>query len=351
MTSVVEKLLTITAFRRLPFETLHQIAPLWHTREIAPGETLWVQGEPGGELALVGSGELSVIVNGQEIGMVREGEMIGEATAFSPKAVRSASLKAQVPTNVVTLGTDHLDSIRANQNELYAMLLDQALQSLVRRIRATDLRVAMLSKGVLDEKPVSESKGITRIWQGIKKRLPGRPAPVLLPLLWLQPNLTSREAGVYDGLQAAFVPEAISEGQVLFNEGEEGQSGYLLAEGVVDVVRNVRGRRADVLVRLKPGDQFGTITLVARGHRTATCVAGSQGWVYRMDSVAYHALDRYTREAWNESMIAVLGMQIRNANILLSRYLAGVHTEGPLAAEDLENLMRAAGCLASHQTM
>jgi CRP-like cAMP-binding protein len=350
MTRVVEKLLTLQAFRRLPFEILHQLAPLWVLRELGPGEIVWTQGEAGGEMAIVIAGDLEVLVNEQEVGRVREGEMIGEATVFSPRAVRSATLRTKGPVELLTLDSVHLGGIQAEHNDLYALLLDQALQSLVRRIRATDLRVAMLSKGILAETPTVEPSGITRFWQNIKKRLPGQPPPVLLPLLWLQPNLTSREAVVYEALQAAFVAEPISEGQVLFNEGEEGQSGYLLAEGVVDVVRNVRGRRSDVLVRLKPGDQFGTITLVARGHRTATCVAGSQGWVYRMDSVAYHALERRAREAWDESMIAVLGMQIRNANALLALYLSGTHTGGPLAEDDLERLMRAAGCLASHQT-
>lgn len=350
MTKLVEKLNAIPAFRRLSFDTLHQVATMWNVRPVQNGETVWAQGDIGQELAVVTSGEFLVIVNEQEVGRVREGEMIGEATVFLPRAVRSATLKARGMSELLTLPIQYLATIRANQNDFYAILLDQALQSLVRRIRATDLRIAMVSKGILDEKATAEPTPMARFWQAIKKKVPGKPVPTLVPLLWLQPNLASREQTIYQGLEAALIAEPIQEGQVVFNEGEEGHSGYLLAEGVIDVIRNVRSRRSDVLVRLKPGDQFGTITLVARGHRTATCVAGSNGWVYRMDSIAYHALDIPTKEAWNESMIAILGMQVRNANTLLAQYLAGTHTGGPLSPDDFERLARAAGCLAVHQT-
>jgi CRP-like cAMP-binding protein len=349
MSRIIEQLFAVPAFRRLPSETLQQIAPMWTRRPVQPNEVVWAQGSASQELGVVVSGEFIVLVDEQEVGRVREGEILGEASVFSPRAVRSATLKARGEGELLLLPAQHLASIRANQNDGYVLLLDLALQSLVRRIRTTDLRIAMLSKGILDESAPSEAPPLARLFRALKNKLPGKPAPVLVPLLWLQPNLASRETIVYQALEAAFVAEPMHEGQVIFNEGEDGACGYLLAEGVVDVIRSVRGRRADLLVRLKPGDQFGTITLVARGHRTATCVAGSSGWLYRMDAMAYHALDSHTREAWNESMIAIMGMQIRNANGLLAQYLAGTHSGGPLSHDDYEKLVKAAGCLAVHQ--
>jgi CRP-like cAMP-binding protein len=84
-------------------------------------------------------------------------------------------------------------------------------------------------------------------------------------------------------------------------------------------LRHVRGDRAELLATLKPGDQFGVNTLVERGARTASCVASTAGWLWKMDAEAYGRLRGDARMLWRESVLAVLGSQIRNANAALQR--------------------------------
>jgi hypothetical protein len=81
------------------------------------------------------------------------------------------------------------------------------------------------------------------------------------------------------------------------------------------------------------------------GPRTATCHAAGAGWLYRMDRGAYQALQGRALLAWKECMLATLGLQLRNANALLSGFQAGSHLGGPLPEVQLQRLLAAAGAL------
>ncbi len=115
--------------------------------------------------------------------------------------------------------------------------------------------------------------------------------------------------------------------------------------GEVHALRHVRNRMADVLVSFQPGWLFGAVTLAVPGLRTATCMAATSGWVYRMDRQAYEGLDERTRLAWKECMVATLGIQLRNANALLAGFQSGDHIGGPLPPTQLQQLLQAAGAL------
>ncbi len=63
------------------------------------------------------------------------------------------------------------------------------------------------------------------------------------------------------------VPRRFEAGQVIFAEGEVGDSLYLLLEGEVEVTRHEGGAP---LARLAPPAAFGEMALVDREHRSAT---------------------------------------------------------------------------------
>jgi len=74
-------------------------------------------------------------------------------------------------------------------------------------------------------------------------------------------------------LAAAMVPRDLRAGEVVVRQGEEGQSLYLVAEGVLDV-RIARPDSAEVVVdRLYPGAVFGEMSLLTGQPRMATVAA------------------------------------------------------------------------------
>jgi hypothetical protein len=75
-------------------------------RRIEPGETLVEQGEPGDELFLLLDGVLDVEVDGETVGQVGPGAMLGERAALEGE--RTATLRAVTPCRVVTLAAEQI---------------------------------------------------------------------------------------------------------------------------------------------------------------------------------------------------------------------------------------------------
>src|SRR6056300_981011 len=51
---------------------------LWEIRRLSGDEFLWYQGQPAHELAIVTSGSLKAQINDQVLGVIQQGELVGE---------------------------------------------------------------------------------------------------------------------------------------------------------------------------------------------------------------------------------------------------------------------------------
>jgi CRP-like cAMP-binding protein len=314
-----EELSTLPFFRRVASSDVRASAPLWTEVALQPGEILWHSGGSVEDLGVAIIGELVAEVDGVEVGRVMPGELCGEASAFFAGNVRSATLRARTQAQVLTLSTAALRTLRWQRSPVYEALLEQAMLTLVRRIRTTDVRIAQVARGSASAPSRQEPSALVRFWKSLRPGGPGGTCPPLEPLVRRQPGLKDLDAAVVSALVQGFVAEPVEEGQILFLEGEPGAASYIIAEGQIDVLRHVRGEKAELLVSLKPGDQFGVNTLVERGARTASCVAATPGWLWRMDAEAFGRLRGDARMYWRESVLAVLASQIRNANAALQR--------------------------------
>jgi CRP-like cAMP-binding protein len=320
------------------------IARAWEERHLRMGEMLWTQGSSAPELGLLVSGRLSVQVEGEEIGFILPGDLVGETSALWAGAIRSASLQATEPCSVLLLSSHELQRL-AQFPTFHHQLLDRCLEVQGKRIRATDLRIAKLSQGVIPAPVTSADTGLARLWKFIKAVASDHTRPALLPLLRDQPGLQDKSEHLLDELAGAFVPHAFDDGELLTREGEPGDAVFLLAVGEVQALRHVRKRMAELLVTFQPGWLFGAVTLAVPGPRTATCRATGQGWVYRMDRAAFETLGCKAQRAWKECLVATLGVQLRNANALLAGFQSGDRSGGPLTDHQLVQLLRAAGAL------
>ena len=141
--------LDVPFLRQIPLTELKRYSDLWVRVALRPGEHLWTEGGLAAELGVVLSGELAVVSGGVEVGRVRAGELAGEASAFFRGETRTASLRAETPAEVLTLSVRDLIRLRREGSAIYEALLRQALVTLVRRIRATDLRIAQLALSLI----------------------------------------------------------------------------------------------------------------------------------------------------------------------------------------------------------
>ncbi|GGX74736.1 cyclic nucleotide-binding domain-containing protein [Massilia dura] len=78
-------------------------------------------------------------------------------------------------------------------------------------------------------------------------------------------SLTPLELKIVDGLMHE---RRYLAGEIIFDEGEEGQALYLITAGHVQINRNVNGM-AEIITELSPGAFFGDLALLDNSPRTA----------------------------------------------------------------------------------
>lgn len=312
----------LSTFSDVPLTELRESAPLWSDQHLEAGQSLWETGQGTYELGLLLTGQLTVELSGTEVGRVDPGQLVGEASVFTARVPRTASVIAALPSRVLLLSTNDLDLMRGEFPLVYDALLEQALVQIVRRINTTDLELARIAPGDVPA-PARREEGVI---QRLLKQLTGKRsgvAPIVTPILRSMEGIEGSGDTVLTRLSAAFEPVHVAEGEPIFLEGERGTSVYLIAEGEVDVLRNVPGRSALKLVTLGPGSMFGTGCLVlGGGRRGASCVAATPCWVFEMTHDAYRHLKGGVGRIWREAMMGDLRSQIIQANALLVRYSA-----------------------------
>ena len=92
-------------------------------------------------------------------------------------------------------------------------------------------------------------------------------------------------------------PVQLADGHVLFRQGEAGDGAYLLLAGRVELRVALPGQGERVLATLGGGSLFGEISPLLDEPRSATAVARSAGWLWRLPTQALRgALD--AGEGW-----------------------------------------------------
>lgn len=311
-------------FVRVPRAAVVGSGPLWSLRQLAPGEAFCHEGDPGDSIGILGAGECSVRVDGVDVATVRLGELVGETSAFFASGTRLASVIATVPSTFVILSAASLRKLRAERSPLYDPLLQRGLQELARRVQRANDRLTRLVEGT-HERPVrKDPSAFVRLWKSLAPGRPGGPAPSLQPLLRGLPGLAKAPTEALAPLRDAFQARAFSQGEILFLEQDPADSAWVVAEGSVDVLRQVRGTRAERLTTLGTGSLFGVNALVAEGARTASCIATSPGWAYRLGSDAHAGLKGDARLWWSECLLAVMQAQLRSTSETLGRAIKGL---------------------------
>ena len=317
MSSELQMLLSTPVFKGLSAQDFMGMDLLWEVRKVEAENVVWYQGQSATELAIVFKGYLNVQINGQVLGRVASGELVGELAVFTDD-FRSATVVADTDVVLLVLSKDGLRIMREGHWKMYNRLLISALLRLGNRIRLTNLEIAKLSKGTDDQVKAQEPSWLGQMFAKLPFTQEPTP-PSATPALRKLPGLQTAHPMNIKSIMSAMTPKYIQKGKPLVLEGDEGDSAFLLVEGVIEVYRNVRGGKAQMLASLYPGALLGTGSLILGERRNASCVASANTpvWVYEMTREKSNQLKDEPSVLWREALLSALAFQLRTADELL----------------------------------
>jgi CRP-like cAMP-binding protein len=118
---------------------------------------------------------------------------------------------------------------------------------------------------------------------------------------------------LFEGLE----PLVLGDGEVVFEEGQPGDSLYVIAEGRIRIGTVIPGVGEEALTILSPGDFFGEMSLIDESPRSARAVAHGPAVLYPVSREHFTALLREepsvaARLLWN--LCLALTSRLRGAN-------------------------------------
>jgi CRP/FNR family cyclic AMP-dependent transcriptional regulator len=109
----------------------------------------------------------------------------------------------------------------------------------------------------------------------------------------------------------------VQRGQVVFHEGEPGDSLYIVLAGKVKLGRRSADGRENLVALMGPSDQFGELSLFDPGPRTTTAVAVTDSRLARMPKQALRQWITERPEI-SEKLLRVLARRLRRTNNMLA---------------------------------
>ena len=313
-----------------------EFKPDWRALTLEAGARIWGHGEVADTLARIVRGSVAVWVEGQEVGRAHEGELIGEAAAFCGGR-RMGDVVALSEVELSVIEREALEVMGRTDPVAYDGLLKEALDAVGARVEATNQRLAEISAGLIPAPSPRRPSSLSKLWLQVKGDAPtGAPAPVEAALASL-PVGKGAHAAALALIGVALKPRALSKGEALFVEGEEGRELFLLASGELQITKAAGEDKAHELAILGIGALVGAGGFLRGMSRGATAVARSPAWVWSLDQAGYAALGGRGRRLLDELLLVMLRDQLNNVDILLSRARSG--NEDPA----LEVILKAMG--------
>lgn len=119
-------------------------------------------------------------------------------------------------------------------------------------------------------------------------------------------------------------PRRVPGGQVIFDEGELGDSIYIVAAGEVDVLRADASGAPKVIATLGPQQFFGEMSLIDKDYRSATVRAKSDCELLHLTAENLTTFRKHHRDGFTFVIINIarmLSARLRDANARLAARL------------------------------
>lgn len=145
----------IGLFGGLSPETLEFIASTLRSLTLAPGDTVFREGETAAEMFVVLHGEFEVLKKSKRaiearVAMLGVGDWFGEMSILDVQP-RSAAVRALAPARLLVITSSDLDAIYRRDMKAYSLLVLNVARELSRRLRVADGILADLLVGLLDD--------------------------------------------------------------------------------------------------------------------------------------------------------------------------------------------------------
>ena len=146
----------IGLFGALPDTVLDHLARSLKAYRVAPGETVFKEGDGAGhEMYVVLDGEMEVTKRSRRgrdtrVAILGPGDWFGEMSVIDMQA-RSATVRALAPSRLIRLTSEDMDALYRFDLKSYAIVVLNIARDLSRRLRVTDGILADFTVNVLDE--------------------------------------------------------------------------------------------------------------------------------------------------------------------------------------------------------
>jgi CRP-like cAMP-binding protein/ATP/ADP translocase len=273
--SNVELLKGVPLLKSIPAYQLMAHADIVEWVSKKEGQDLFAQGDQGDACYVVDQGEIVVIVDGKEVARLGPGECVGEM-ALIERQPRSATVKLATDARFLKIGTQG-----------FTRLLDSQ-PTIARSLLATfDKRIRLAQAGRDVESPI-EKQGLLTTHSGVVSRLSAPDLQQLIPVISFlcqvdmfvdlpMPSLT-RLAGIVQEV-------SYQAGETLFEQGDGGDSLYLVCSGKVDVIVD-----SNTVATLAKKACIGEMALIGGCLRSATIKVSKDSRMLRLWSEDFNQL-------------------------------------------------------------
>lgn len=151
----------------------------------------------------------------------------------------------------------------------------------------------------------------------------GRPSVDKLAALRRSPLFDQLSPAELEVLAELSRPRRYARGQVIVEEGELGDSLYVLVSGEVEVLRR-DGSEDKALARLEPPEFFGEMALIDREQRSATVRAASEVTALQLTAQNFTTFRKHSRDGFTFVVINIartLSGRLRQADARLASRL------------------------------
>lgn len=317
-------------FQHLSDEDFNALPAILERRALASGEVLFEEGDPGDSLYIVGEGVLSVRIGKDLIGQLRAGDVSGEGACIDP-APRSATLRAEGKATVFALSQEGLRGLLQRAPGTATALIGGIIAQTNARLRDTQQRI--------DEAlhHPAGMEAISAVLPRVDTKSAGATPTPYRGTLDLAALRQARGLSEHDleMLQVVAPPMRYPDKAVLCEEGWRGSTCFLIAQGLVEVLRTVDGVPRLQAV-LAPGALGGQVALVDHGPRSATLRARGEVVALHLDRDDFEKLLRVHSPLalrFQEQVAVAAVRQRRAATELLVALLARLATAPPSKRE------------------
>ena len=156
------RLREIGLFGALSDEVISHLAVALKPHKVAPGETIFREGDPAREMYVVLDGEIEVLKRSRRgrdlrVAILGPNDTFGEMSLIDVQA-RSATVRAVAHTSLLRMSSEDLDWLYRHDLKSYAIITLNIARDLSRRLRVADGILADFAASVLDEYVIGDRK-------------------------------------------------------------------------------------------------------------------------------------------------------------------------------------------------